>query len=227
MIGFVTAHRVRTVLLAGLAGLVVLSGCATAVPAVTPSASDPSSSPSPSASDPSNSPTPSASTPITSRAIAALMLDHLPAGYSSARPAWVYDDSPKGFVGAELRYRPSEGTDGDLVRVSLWSRDDPMTCGSREHCVELPGANGDRVFLAWELQEPEEDPGLFSVWVNRPGEVVYGLVAGPVLKTDPRSLTTGTTVDLLRAVITDERLRLLTTADVVAAGEQVQRWKKQ
>lgn len=102
-----------------------------------------------------------------------------------------------------------------------------MTCGSREHCVELPGANGDRVFLAWELQEPEEDPGLFSVWVNRPGEVVYGLVAGPVLKTDPRSLTTGTTVDLLRAVITDERLRLLTTADVVAAGEQVQRWKKQ
>jgi len=65
------------------------------------------------------------------------------------------------------------------------------------------------------------------VWVNRPGEVVYGLVAGPVLKTDPRSLTTGTTVDLLRAVITDERLRLLTTADVVAAGEQVQRWKKQ
>ena len=87
--------------------------------------------------------------------------------------------------------------------------------------------NGDRVFLAWELQEPEEDPGLFSVWVNRPGEVVYGLVAGPVLKTDPRSLTTGTTVDLLRAVITDERLRLLTTADVVAASEQVQRWKKQ
>ncbi len=48
-----------------------------------------------------------------------------------------------------------------------------------------------------------------------------------MLKTDPRSLTTGTTVDLLRAVITDERLRLLTTADVVAAGEQVQRWKKQ
>ena len=156
-----------------------------------------------------------------------LLLDHLPAGYSSARPAWVYDDSPTGFVGAELRYRPSEGTDGDLVRVSLWSRDDPMTCGSREHCVELPGANGDRVFLAWELQEPEEDPGLFSVWVNRPGEVVYGLVAEPVLKTDPRSLTTGTTVDLLRAVITDERLRLLTTADVVAASEQVQRWKKQ
>ena len=111
MIGFVTAHRVRTVLLAGLAGLVVLCGCATAVPGVTPSASDPSSSP-----------TPSASTPITSRAIAALMLDHLPAGYSSARPAWVYDDSPTGFVGAELRYRPSEGTDGDLVRVSLWSR---------------------------------------------------------------------------------------------------------
>ncbi len=150
MIGFVTAHRVRTVLLAGIAGLVVLCGCATAVPGVTPSAS----------------------TPITSRAIAALMLDHLPAGYSSARPAWVYDDSPTGFVGAELRYRPSEGTDGDLVRVSLWSRDDPWTCGSREHCVELPGANGDRVFLAWELQEPEEDPGLFSVWVNRPGVVV-------------------------------------------------------
>ena len=34
MIGFVTAHRVRTVLLAGIASLVVLSGCATAVPAV-------------------------------------------------------------------------------------------------------------------------------------------------------------------------------------------------
>ena len=207
----------RAVRLAALATAVALVGCsASAVPATTPSAS---ASPSSSA--------PSPSTPITPRAIAALMLAHLPADYSSARPAWVYDDSPKGFVGAELRYHPSEGSDGELVRVTMWTADQPLTCGKREHCVQLDDADGAQVFLGWELEEPEEDPGLYSVWVNRPGEVGYGLVAGPVLTSDPRGLTTGVTVDLLRQLVTDQRLRLLTTPEVIGAGEQVKRWHKQ
>lgn len=214
-----TSVRARLALLTGLVAAIMLTGCSTsAIPA-------PASAPA--SASPSTSPSEVRNAPITARAIAALMLDHLPGDYSSGNPAWVYEDSPKGFVGAELRYHPGAGDDGDLVRVTMWPTDRPLTCGTRPHCVVLDDAGDDQVFLSWELEEPEEDPGLFSVWINRPGETVHGLVAGPVLQDDPRNQPGDVTVDLLRQVVTDERLRLLTTPSAMDAGDRVKRWHKQ
>ena len=47
---------------------------------------------------------------------------------------------------------------------------------------------------------------------------VYALSAGPVLKGDPRKQTLRFSPEALRSVVIDERLRLLTTQDVIDAG---------
>lgn len=129
-------------------------------------------------------------------------------------------------MGAELRYHPSEGDDGDLVRVTLAPIERPPTCAEVEHCVELDSLGDSEVYLTWELEAPEEDPGLFSVWINRPGETISAMVAGPVLKADPRTRPGHVTVEALRALVVDERLRLLVTPSVIAAGNQVRHWKQ-
>ena len=120
----------------------------------------------------------------------------------------------------------SEGDDGDLVRVTLAPIERPPTCAEVEHCVELDSLGDSEVYLTWELEAPEEDPGLFSVWINRPGETISAMVAGPVLKADPRTRPGHVTVEALRALVVDERLRLLVTPSVIAAGNQVRHWKQ-
>lgn len=217
-------RRAARARLSALAAVLTLTACATTATPVPASA--PATSGTPTSSPPGPSPSEIRGVPVTPRAIAALMLEHLPGDYSSARAAWVYDDAPKGFVGAELRYHPSEGDDGDLVRVTLAPTERPPTCAGIEHCVELDGLGDAKVYLSWELEAPEEDPGLFTVWTNRPGETVSGMVSGPVLKADPRTRPGFVTVETLRAVVVDERLRLLVTPSAIAAGDQVRHWEK-
>lgn len=214
-----TPRRLPAASAAALLSL-TLGACSTgAVPASAPASSTPSAGP-----------TATRDVPITSRGVASIVLDHLPADYAGASAAWVPEHPPEKYVGGELRYDPAEASDGDLIRVSLWKTDKPQTCSTpnedRSGCVELQAADGNQVFLAWEVEAPEEDPGLFSVWVNHPGETVYALSAGPVLKGDPRKQPLRFSPEALRSVVIDERLRLLTTQDVIDAGQRVERWQK-
>lgn len=157
---------------------------------------------------------------LTSRAVAAVMLDHLPSDTSTRQATFVDEHSPAGLVGADFRYGAGEADDGSLVQVTV-SRGTPATCErGDERCVELPGD----VLLGWDTEAPVEDPGTVGVQHVAGEDVVLVSMAGPVITGDPREMDLSPSVEELVALATDERLRLTTTAAVVAAAEDLDDW---
>ncbi|SDS54903.1 hypothetical protein SAMN04488570_2131 [Nocardioides scoriae] len=160
--------------------------------------------------------------PLTSRAVAAVALDHLPEDTSSRRAAYVDRTDPEGYVGADLRYGGGEGDDGDLVRVAV-TPDEPLRgCDQVDvDCAEP--AEG--VVLVWEQEAPEEDPGYVAVMTERDGATVAALAAGPAITGDPREQADlEPSVETLVRIVSDERLAPLASAATIAAGERLGRW---
>ena len=114
--------------------------------------------------------------PITSGAIAAVMLDHLSGRTTHRQATYVDESSSEDYVGADFRYHGGGEDDGDLVRVTL-QRGKAPACAPGEHCADLGG--GAR--LHWELEEPEEDPGIVAVTFEREGTLAVALVSGPTI----------------------------------------------
>ena len=162
----------------------------------------------------------SADGPLTSRAVAAVMLDHLSDDTTHRQATYVDEYSPPGLVGADLRYQGGGEYDGDLVRVTVVpGKPDP--CDPSSHCTDL----GDGVTLRWGLQVPEEDPGSVSVQRRRGDEVVTVYLAGPTITGDPRDLDLSPSLAELEDVVRDPRLSLETDGATIAAGEKVEDWK--
>lgn len=163
---------------------------------------------------------------LTSRAVAAVMLDHLPDGTTRREATYVDETSPAGMVGADFRYGGDGESDGDLVRVTV-DRQTMTPCqdgktSNDAPCAELDGG----VLLSWDLEEPEEDPGIVLLRrQNDAGELVAVLLAGPIITEDPRKQELSPSVDELADLVRDPRLRLTPTAETLAAGEKVAKWK--
>ncbi len=169
---------------------------------------------------PSDSPPQGQRVPITSRAIAAVMLDHLSGNTSHREATYVDENSPKDYVGADFRYNADGESDGDLVRVTLRRSAKVPACTDAQ-CAELAGG----VQLRWEPEVQEEDPGIVVVSLERDSTEVAALVSGPVIKGDPRKMKLDPTVDALVDLVRDPRLRLKTTPQAVADGQHVADWK--
>lgn len=163
---------------------------------------------------------------ITSAAIAAVALDHLPADPSSMKATQTDDTDRSGALGADLRYGADGESDGRLVRVLITPHADRDPCdgGVAEGCVRLPSEGGAEIHLVWEKVVPEEDPGFVAVVLQRDKEDVVVLMAGENIEGDPRQQALAIPVDTLVALVRDERLTLTTTQAVVDAGEDLDGW---
>jgi hypothetical protein len=157
--------------------------------------------------------------PITSRAIAAVMLDHISARTSRREATYVDETSPRDYVGADFRYHGDGESDGDLVRVTLQRARSLPACGG-DRCADLGG--GAR--LRWQLRVPEEDPGIVALSLERDGTLVTALVSGPDITRDPRAMELQPSVDTLSDLVGDARLRLRTSPQAVADGGHVAQW---
>jgi hypothetical protein len=157
--------------------------------------------------------------PITSRAIAAVMLDHISAKTSRREATYADETSPRDYVGADFRYHGDGESDGDLVRVTLQRRRSLPAC-ERVRCADLSGG----AQLRWELLGPEEDPGIVALSVKRDDTLVTALVSGPEVTRDPRTMELQPSVDALTDLVGDPRLRLRTSPQVVADGRHVAHW---
>lgn len=166
-----------------------------------------------------------ADVPLTQRGMAAIALDYLPSDYSHVGASYIDRRHPVGFRGADFRYHADGEDDGDLLAVEAWPTRKPQDCGDDARCVALGDDDGDPVYLNWAVVEPEEDPGLVAVWVNHPGVTMLALYAGPDITRDPRTMDLPISVEAMRALVTDDRLRLMTTQEVVDAGRSVPRWR--
>jgi hypothetical protein len=158
--------------------------------------------------------------PLTSRAIAAVMLDHLPDDTTHRQATNVDEYSPKGLVGADFRYHGGGEDDGDLVSLTV-APGKPDPCIPAEHCTDL----GDGVQLRWGLHVPEEDPGSVAVLRQRGDELVTVVYSGPTITGDPRDLDIEHSVETLAELVRDPRLRLDADGATLAAGEEVEDWR--
>ncbi len=159
--------------------------------------------------------------PLTSRAVAAVMLDHLPDDTRSRSATYVDEYSPPGLVGADLRYAAGEGDDGDLVRLTVSREQGPKPCAADEaRCADL----GDGAVLRWDELVEEEDPGYVAVQARYDGQLVSALVSGPAISADPRELDLEPSVETLVELVGDPRLRLSASAGTLAAGRALADW---
>lgn len=163
--------------------------------------------------------------PITQRAIAAVALDHAPTGTSSRTASTPGEDAPKGTLGADLRYGGGAGDDGGLLRVLVTPGVDDDPCGEDRYdgCEESDVAAGHLV-VAWQEEEPEEDPGIVDVTLQRDDESVSVTWSGDTITGDPHRQDLEIGVDVMQAIVEDDRLGLTTAASTIEAGRALDDW---
>lgn len=169
--------------------------------------------------------------PITQRAIAAVALEHAPTDTTHRQATYTDDTDPQGALGADLRYDGGGEDDGGLLRVFL----SPTTEQPEDLCehadvyggCEVREVDGGRLVFRWFEAEPEEDPGGVSVTMLRPDETVSAGWSGDTITGDPRDQDLRIPVDVLEAIVRDDRISLTTTQDVLDLGERLDDWSGQ
>lgn len=157
----------------------------------------------------------------TPQALAAVALDHLDDEPSSVRRGEVSREA-RGAVTADLRFRAGEGSDGDLLRLSAvpGRADRRGHCGDFYRCAILRTGAGE-VLLGWELEAPEEDPGLVFVVQQREDQYALAYQSSQPITADPRQLDLDISVDEMVAIVTDRRFGLTTTEETVRRGDDL------
>ncbi|MEI2713959.1 MAG: hypothetical protein V9G04_11905 [Nocardioides sp.] len=93
----------------------------------------------------------------------------------------------------------------------------PASCSDLEapqQCAEVDGA-----IVTWDLEEPEEDPGLIDIALPKGDSVAYLSYNGePITRNPVEMLTLPYSVKRLVAVLKDPRIDWLTTQKAVMAG---------
>lgn len=164
--------------------------------------------------------------PITQRAIAAMTLEHAPEDTTSREATYTDRQDPDGALGADLRYDGDGEYDGDLLRVFVAPRQSENPCGDDEEGrCDSREVDGGTLTLAWDVVEPEEDPGYVSVVLQRDEETVSVLWAGDTIEGDPRDQELRIPVETLEEIAQDERISLTTSRAVVDAGEELDAWE--
>ncbi len=160
---------------------------------------------------------------ITARAVAAIAVDDLPEGATSASVVDPGAGQPAGSVGAELLHGP----DQDLLRVLVEPPGEQVTCRGYatddDGCVLREVATG-TLMVRWDELEPEEDPGIVVVTLQRPDADLVAIYAGPIIRGDPRKQDLLVGVTDLERLLQDPRLGPTTDPGTVAAAEDLAIW---
>jgi hypothetical protein len=173
--------------------------------------------------------------PITSEAIAAVMMEHVdlqpvavhPYPALSSRTRAPYAPWPESAEGAVIYFAGvAEDVDrvGERISISAIVQPAPDTAPCEDITLSSVEASvdGHEVSIAWQDREPEEDPGIVHVIDRADGEEVDLLLMGPYITDDPRELDLGVPLGDLAALVTDPRLSVTTSQEVVDLGSSVE-----
>ncbi len=190
-------------LLTGVVGVcgAVLGGCGDATPGAAP---------------------PGGSGPVTPAALAWIVDQHVPGEAASAEPSEQREALGPRAVGTDVRFRPAEAEDGELVRLAVAPAGGPGQRDFREELTCAPDADDcfvtDGVTVLWETAAPEEDPGAVLVLRSTSEVSVLVLYAGPEISGDPRDLDLSVPVEALVDLASDPRVAMTTSAEALVEG---------
>jgi hypothetical protein len=158
--------------------------------------------------------------PITPAAIAAIAQEHV-----DLEPGDVTEwDVFTREIGAESPAARLEFADVSLAVVVAPTSDSPLVCAVPtffDECAD-ESIDGHDVTIAWQDLEPEEDPGVVYVIDRREGEDVAVQVIGASITDDPRDLDLGLPLEDLASLVTDPRLSLTTSQEVIDLGTGIE-----
>lgn len=163
--------------------------------------------------------------PTTPQALAAMVAEHVGQPDSATTDRDLPDELTGHAVGAELRFGSDGEYDGDSLSIAVGTGLKPgiRDChGFHEWvagCVAVTGG-----VLAWQEQEPEEDPGVVYLVVDKNGAEVVLTYAGPDITADPRGLDLPIDVEDLQAIAADARVDVTTSQAALDAGERLPHW---
>jgi hypothetical protein len=165
----------------------------------------------------------------TDRSVAAATIDILGAHvrYSAASP-YVYD-YPKGSIGADVHLTAGGKK---IVVTTMVSRtkpkDDFVNCRDPEGALDgctVQTVNGHRLITWWQLNEPEEDPGILVFTSIRGNEYVDVIFSGPTIRTNPLKGGIPIPASKLQDVATSVDIGLKTTKAYADAGAKLSDWR--
>ena len=107
-----------------------------------------------------------------------MALDHAPTDTTRRAATYTDDTDPPGLLGADLRYRGDGESDGDLLRVTVGPRTEGGFCAEYAQGCERGKVAGGTLYLIWEEEAPEEDPGVVVVVFQHGDEEVRAITAG-------------------------------------------------
>lgn len=166
------------------------------------------------------------SEPTTARALAYVAAEHAGTPASAVKERDAAEEFTSAGVGTELRYGSQGEYDGDMLVVSAGKGLDPslIDCDAEE-AQSLDGCvMTDQGTLMWQDEEPEEDPGVVYVMVDKGESAALLFYGGPSISGDPRELNLPISTEVLFAIANDPRVDVTTSAEAVAAGADLSFW---
>ena len=163
----------------------------------------------------------------TARALAFVAAEHAGTPASAVRESDGAEEFKSKGVGTELRYDSDGEYDGDMLVVAVGHSLAPelSDCDDRATdylagCVETEQGT-----LMWEDQEPEEDPGVVYVIVDKVDSSALLFYTGPEIAGDPRDSDLPISVETLFDIAGDPRVDVTTSAEAVDAGAGLSFWR--
>jgi hypothetical protein len=168
------------------------------------------------------------SEPVTARALGAVAAEYAGTPDSGDTEEDAAEELGRGAVGAELRFGSDGEYDGDALTVAVGPGPTRglLDCDGRD-AESLDGCvRTDQGVLAWEAEEPEEDPGVVYLLVDKDDGAALLFYSGPTITGDPRELDLPIGVDDLFAIGGDPRVDVTTSPEAVAAGAALSWWRE-
>lgn len=144
--------------------------------------------------------------------VTTVVTQHLPTAPDHAGPGEEGEDD---IAAALVRYGPADSWSTENLRLGVYAAapsdvDEDVSCDddSVDGCEKSTLADGSTLYLMWQLEEPQEDPGIISMIVVRDDAIVGMRVTGPTITEHPAELDLGYGVDLaiLKEILADPRL---------------------
>jgi hypothetical protein len=165
--------------------------------------------------------------PATSRALVAVAMTHL-----DVEPTFfeALDDPDadygKGALGGLIRHSGKDVFDSNVLRLTVTpTTKAPEICEEAYSCVVTQTEQG-KLTIGWQEEEPEEDPGILSVFLQREDELVWLEQSDEPIEGDPRKQDLKVSVDDMIAIAEDPALSLMTTPAAIDAGEKLSPWTR-
>ncbi len=160
--------------------------------------------------------------PTTSRALAYVtsLYTGPPDSAENEQQEWADEFAGKSMTATDLRFGPDGEYDGDLVAVVVGAGFQPDVSACDALDFETSGCAGiaDGGLVMWEVEAPEEDPGVVYVTVPKGRNTVLVSYSGPRITGDPREMELPIPVEALVSLATDPRVDVTTTAEAVEQG---------